>query len=105
MMQFLKSILSIGKLKREKTKTQDLRIELSTAIERIETLEEQLILANNTISDLNNYVKDIAHATQSLSHEVMCITTLLQQAADMTQKENEMMSWHISNTDDDGILN
>ena len=106
-MQFLKSILSKSSTKEsESMKTKALRQELDCALSRIEELEAQVEKSNDAIVELSSCVKNIAFATQNLSQEVVCITTLIQQAADLAQKDTtDFFGWNSSDNDDDGYLN
>jgi uncharacterized protein YoxC len=83
---------------------EEIRTELEEAIQRINSLEEQLAAANDSIADLSQCVKNIALATQSLSSEIMCVSEIIQQAAQQSNKENDYFSWR-TNPDDEGYLN
>ena len=107
MMQFLKSILLRSSAKnREAMNLEELKEALNNALYRIEVLESQAEQTNEALVELSSCVKNIAFATQSLSHEVTGITTLIQQAADMAQRDSgDLLKWSHGDNDDDGYLN
>lgn len=101
MMRFLKSILLPSKKSQSEIALQK---DLSTAVNRIDDLENRLEKANELMEEMSKCLKEVAYATQHLSTEVLSITTILQQAADHIQKENEVVSLS-SNKDDEDYLN
>jgi hypothetical protein len=109
MMQFLKSILSRNKQeKNEQVKIIELQIELSSALKRLTTLEEQVMTSSSAILELSQCIQDISKSTQFLSKEFLVVTTLLQQAADTIYGEKEALpklKKENKDTDDDDYLN
>lgn len=110
MMQFLKSILLMGSgsgvKNRDAMKIKELSEALDSALHRVKVLEERAEKTDAALGELSNCVKNITFATQNLSHEVVGITTLIQQAAEMAQKDStDLFKWCHSDNDDDGYLN
>ena len=101
MMQFLKSILSVEAIT-ESMKIEALKTELTEANLKIELLEERLDLANQSISELSECVRNIALATQTLSQDMTFITEAIKQVTMGARKENDFFSWR---NDDDEYLN
>ena len=106
MMQFLKSILSRNKKKKdEQMKILELQAELSSLSKRLTTLEEQVLTSSSAILELSQCIQDISKSTQYLSEEFLVVTTLLQQATDSVYAEKEALVKAKEDLDDDGYLN
>ena len=104
MMQFLKSILLTGSSKKNDKTVEDLQTKLADTVSRIDILENRLDSANKALIDLTQYVKDVALTTQYLTNEMVGVTQILQDAADIQRKDNDYLSWKTPD-DDDGYLN
>ena len=106
MMQFLKSILSRNKQKKnEQVNILELQTELLSLSKRLTILEDQVLTSSNAILELSQCIQNISKSTQFLSEEFLVVTTLLQQATDSFYAEKEVLSRTKEDIDDDGYLN
>jgi len=105
-MQFLKSILSRNKQKKnEQVNILELQTELLSLSKRLTILEDQVLTSSNAILELSQCIQNISKSTQFLSEEFLVVTTLLQQATDSFYAEKEVLSRTKEDIDDDGYLN
>ena len=93
MMQFLKSILSRS----------NSDAELSA---RVDNLQRELDETNERVAELSNAIKTLAHSYVTLSQEVMCVSDIIRQAANMAkQNDCDLLLYENDNDDGGGYLN
>jgi hypothetical protein len=93
MMQFLKSILSRSKPDKE-------------ALQRLEEFRLELDIANSEIKELHASVQALAQSYITLSNEIVIVSDIIRQAANMAkQNDYDVSSFMNDDTDDGGYLN